>query len=163
MAPLMRLSLFLSQTFETRPKSLLYGSWQRCSFAILMFYPTIHESFYLFMLPNMLLGACLGMILPYIETYAMEHLQKERLDDPDCLVRFGFMLIGIILARHLEEYTNGLHYLLLAISLTAFLPYWLTQNNTHLRAQSIKGNFISYLKVFVAESFSDASQFWRIL
>ena len=97
--------------------------------SIILFYPTIH-SFYLFMLPNMLLGACLGMILPYVETFAMEHLQKERFGRSRLFGSIGFMLIGIVLAKQLNDYTNGLHYLLLAICSTAFFAYWLTYKDS---------------------------------
>lgn len=137
LAPLMRffVPFFFLKHFQLSQK-IFYMALGGALFAILMFYPTIHN-FYLFMLPNMLLGACLGMILPYIETYAMEHLQKERFGRSRLFGSIGFMLIGIVLARHLEDYTNGLHYLLLAISLTAFFAYWLTQNNAHFTASNI--------------------------
>ncbi|WP_333802893.1 MFS transporter [Sulfurospirillum sp.] len=137
LAPLMRffVPFFFLKHFELTQK-VFYIALGGALFAIVMFYPTIHH-FYLFMLPNMLLGACLGMILPYIETYAMEHLQKERFGKSRLFGSIGFMLIGIILARHLEDYTNGLHYLLLAISLTAFFAYWLTHNNTHFMTSSV--------------------------
>ena len=129
LAPLMRffVPFFFLKHFELTQK-VFYTALSGALFAIVMFYPTIHH-FYLFMLPNMLLGACLGMILPYIETYAMEHLQKERFGRSRLFGSIGFMLTGIILARHLDDYTNGLHYLLLGISLTALFAYWLTQKN----------------------------------
>lgn len=131
LAPLMRfvVPFFFLKHFELSPK-VFYTALCGAIVSIGLFYPTIH-SFYLFMLPNMLLGACLGMILPYIETYAMEHLGKERFGKSRLFGSIGFMLIGIVLARHLETYTNGLHYLLAAIVLTAFFAYTLTQNNPH--------------------------------
>lgn len=42
----------------------------------LAFYFTI-DNFYLFLLPNLLLGACMGLMLPFIETYAMDYLKKR--------------------------------------------------------------------------------------
>ncbi|WP_263832452.1 MFS transporter [Sulfurospirillum oryzae] len=129
LAPLMRffVPFFFLKHFELTQK-VFYTALGGALFSILMFYPTINH-FYLFMLPNMLLGACLGMILPYVETYAMEHLQKERFGRSRLFGSIGFMLTGIILAQHLEDYTNGLHYLLLGIALTACFAYFLTQNN----------------------------------
>lgn len=137
LAPLMRffVPFFFLKHFELTQK-VFYTALGGALIAIMLFYPTIHH-FYLFMLPNMLLGACLGMILPYVETYAMEHLQKERFGKSRLFGSIGFMLIGIVLARHLEDYTNGLHYLLLGISLTAFFAYWLTQNNAHFTAATV--------------------------
>lgn len=129
LAPLMRfvVPFFFLKHFELTQK-VFYTALFGAIFAIVLFYFAIHN-FYFFMLPNMLLGACLGMILPYVETYAMEHLQKERFGKSRLFGSIGFMLIGIVLARHLEDYSNGLHYLLLGISLTAFFAYWLTNNN----------------------------------
>ena len=137
LAPLMRffVPFFFLKHFELTQK-VFYTALCGAVSSIVLFYPTIHH-FYLFMLPNMLLGACLGMILPYIETYAMEHLQKERFGRSRLFGSIGFMLIGIILARHLEDYTNGLHYLLLAISLTALFAYGLTHNNVHFITASL--------------------------
>ncbi len=131
LAPLMRffVPFFFLKHFELSPK-IFYTALSGAILSIALFYPTIH-SFYLFMLPNMLLGACLGMILPYIETYAMEHLGKERFGRSRLFGSIGFMLIGIVLARHLEDPSNGLHFLLIAIVLTATFAYMLTQNNPH--------------------------------
>ena len=71
LAPLMRfvVPFFFLKHFELTPR-VFYTALCGAIISIGLFYPTIH-SFYFFMLPNMLLGACLGMILPYIETYAM--------------------------------------------------------------------------------------------
>ena len=96
--------------------------------SIFLFYMTI-ENFYLFIFPNLLLGASLGMILPYIETYAMMHLQKERFGKSRLFGSIGFMLIGIILARHLDDYINGLHYLLFGMTCTVLFAFLLVQNN----------------------------------
>jgi len=131
LAPLMRffVPFFFLKHMELTPK-VFYFALAGATLSIALFYPTIH-SFYLFIFPNMLLGACLGMILPYVETYAMEHLGKERFGKSRLFGSIGFMLIGIVLARHLETYTNGLHYLLIASSLTALFAYLLTRNNPH--------------------------------
>ena len=137
LAPLMRfiVPFFFLKHFELSQK-VFYAALIGAVTAITLFYPTVH-SFYWFMLPNMLLGACLGMILPYVETFAMEHLQKERFGRSRLFGSIGFMLIGIVLARHLENASNALHYLLAAIFLTALSAYWLTHNNTAHTTQNI--------------------------
>ncbi len=137
LAPLMRfiVPFFFLKHFELSRK-VFYTALLGAIGAIVLFYPTI-EHFYLFMLPNMLLGACLGMILPYIETYAMEHLKKERFGRARLFGSIGFMAIGIILARRLEHFDNALHYLLAAIVLTAASAYWLTRHNALLSAPTV--------------------------
>jgi len=136
LAPLMRfiVPFFFLKRFELTQK-VFYTALLGTIFAAVLFYFTI-QNFYFFMIPNMLLGACLGLILPYVETYAMGHLYKERYGKSRLFGSIGFMLIGIVLARHLEDYSNGLHYLLLGISLTAFFAYWLTYNNPIFTTQT---------------------------
>ncbi|MDD2383472.1 MAG: MFS transporter [Sulfurospirillaceae bacterium] len=130
MAPLMRFFipfLFLKKIELTR--TVFYIALMGGISAALLFYITI-DNFYLFMFPNMLLGASSGLILPYVETYAMEHLQKERFGRARLFGSIGFMLVGIILARHLDNYTNGLHYLLAGMSFTVLFAYLLTCNES---------------------------------
>ena len=147
LAPLMRfiVPFFFLKHFKLTQKTF-YIALIGAMIAVLLFYSSIHN-FYFFMLPNMLLGACLGLILPYIETYAMEHLQKERYGKSRLFGSIGFMLIAIILARHLNDYTNGLHYLLFAIGLTAFFAFWLTYNNPNFTPSSEENEPFNLLHV----------------
>ncbi|MDD3342581.1 MAG: MFS transporter [Sulfurospirillaceae bacterium] len=128
LGPLMRFLvpfLFLKKLDLTR--NIFYMALCGGIIASLMFYLTI-DNFYLFMFPNMLLGASSGLILPYIETYAMEHLQKEKFGRSRLFGSIGFMLVGIVLARHLDDVTNGLNYLLAGMVCTAFFAYLLTRD-----------------------------------
>ena len=137
LAPLMRFFvpfLFLKKIELTR--KVFYIALAGGLSAALLFYVTINN-FYLFMFPNMLLGACSGLILPYVETYAMEHLQKERFGRARLFGSIGFMLVGIILAKHLDDYTNGLHYLLAGMSFTVLFAYLLTCNESSSQATHI--------------------------
>lgn len=140
--PLMRffVPFFFLNKIELTQK-VFYYALLGAIFSIVLFYLTI-EHFYLFIFPNLIFGASLGMILPYVETYAMEHLQKERFGKSRLFGSIGFMLIGIVLAKHLEDYNNGLHYLLAAMVFTLLFAYLLTQNNPHFQAQTpIKKSF----------------------
>lgn len=129
LSPLMRFLvpfLFLKKIELT--KNIFYIALGSALCSIFLFYITI-ENFYLFIFPNLLLGASLGMILPYIETYAMVHLQKERFGKSRLFGSIGFMLVGIILAKHLDDYMNGLHYLLFGMTCTLLFAFLLVQNN----------------------------------
>jgi PPP family 3-phenylpropionic acid transporter len=147
LAPLMRfiVPFFFLKHFELSQK-VFYAALIGAIGSIALFYPSIHH-FYFFALANMLLGACLGMILPYVETYAMEHLQKERFGRSRLFGSIGFMLIGIVLARHLDHYDNGLHYLLAAIVLTALCAFWLTHENSVFTAPSVSNQPFHFLHV----------------
>jgi len=96
--------------------------------AAISFYVTIN-SFYLFMLSNLLIGASMGLILPYIETYAMEHLQKEKFGKSRLYGSIGFMLIGIILAKELTSYVVGINYFVCAVVVTLFFGIAITIKN----------------------------------
>lgn len=155
LAPLMRFFvpfLFLKKIELT--KTVFYTALCGALLSIALFYVTI-ENFYLFMFPNLLLGASLGMILPYVETFAMEHLQKENFGRSRLFGSIGFMLIGIVLARHLEDYNNGLHYLLLGISFTILFAFFLTQNNPNFKKKRVKDGNLFKL--------SDATFLWLSL
>ena len=76
-----------------------------------LFYFTI-QNFYYFIIPNIMLGVAFGLILPFVETYALGFLKRERFGRSRLYGSLGFMLCGIILARNLQSYTVGLNFFL---------------------------------------------------
>ncbi len=129
--PLMRflMPFFFLKYFKLSRKSFYIGLAGTLIFSLL-FYVTI-DNFYLFVIPNMLLGVCLGLILPYIETFAMEHLQKERFGKSRLFGSIGFMVVGIVLAKNLQEPVNGLHYLFLTLIATVIYAHLIVHKNDH--------------------------------
>jgi PPP family 3-phenylpropionic acid transporter len=71
----------------------------------------------------------MGLILPYIETYAMEHLQRERFGKSRLYGSIGFMIIAIVLAKQLTSYVIGINYFIFAISITLFFGVAITFKN----------------------------------
>jgi len=115
--PLMRFLLpFLFLKLFKLTKKIYYTALVFSFFAVLSFYITIHN-FYLFIISNILLGLCLSIILPFVETHALGYLKKERFGRARLFGSLGFMITGIILARNLDTYIVGIHYL----SISAFL------------------------------------------
>jgi len=106
----------------------------------LLFYVTI-ENFYIFIIPNLIIGASAGLILPYIETYAMEHLGKKRFGRSRLYGSMGFMVLGIILAKELESYTVGLNYYLFFITVTLFFGFAITYKNSDFKRKENNKNF----------------------
>jgi PPP family 3-phenylpropionic acid transporter len=82
-----------------------------------LFYLTI-ENFYLFMINNAILGACLSLILPYLEVTAIKVLGKEKYGKSRLYGSIGFMLISLVLAKFLSEPFVALHYYLAVNILT---------------------------------------------
>jgi len=96
----------------------------------LLFYITI-DSFYLFIIPNLLLGASLGLILPFLETYAMEYLGKEHYGKARLFGSLGFMAVGLVLAKLLQDTNMGLHFFLGSVILMILFGVTITRGNSH--------------------------------
>lgn len=122
MAPLMRFIVpFLFLKHIELTKKVFHLALITILFSAILIYFTI-ENFYAFMVPNILIGAAAGLVLPYIETYAMEHLGKKNFGKSRLYGSIGFMTIGIILARYLEnDYLIGVnYYLFFAVAMLTF-------------------------------------------
>lgn len=136
MGPLMRFIipfLFLKKIRLT--KNIFYIALASMLFGALSFYFTINN-FYYFILSTLFIGGSMGLILPYIETYAMEHLQKERFGKSRLYGSIGFMLIGIVLAKELDSYIIGIHYFVLAVLATVFFGVAITLGNKDFKTKS---------------------------
>ncbi len=133
LAPLMRFLMpFLFLKYIELTKKVFHIALLVVSFGAALFYFTI-ENFYFFMIPNMLIGAAAGLILPYIETYAMEHLGKKRFGRSRLFGSIGFMVLGIVLARELESYTVGLNYYMFFVVLTLVFGLSITYKNNDFK------------------------------
>ena len=129
LAPLMRFLMpFAFLKHITLDKRTFHIALMTILFGAILFYFTI-ENFYLFMIPNMLIGAAGGLVLPYIETYAMDHLGKKRFGKSRLFGSIGFMFLGIVLARELDGYITGLNFYIAFILITIFFGLSITHNN----------------------------------
>ncbi|RDX35704.1 hypothetical protein DZA35_00005, partial [Arcobacter sp. HD9-500m-PIT-SAG03] len=112
LAPLMRFVtpfLFLKHVKLDRKVFTLALIGAVCS--ALLFYSTI-ENFYLFIINNGILGICLSLLLPYIETIALKELGKQRYGKSRLYGSIGFMMVALILAKFLDSPQVALHYYL---------------------------------------------------
>jgi PPP family 3-phenylpropionic acid transporter len=130
MAPLMRFLIpFIFLKYIELSKKVFHLALITLIFAAFSFFISI-ENFYFFALSNLFLGASLGLILPYVETYAMEYLKKERFGKSRLYGSIGFMLIGIVLARELkDDYLVGLYYFIVAVVITTVFGFLVTYKN----------------------------------
>lgn len=118
LAPLMRFItpfLFLKhiKLDQKMFKSALYIS----VFSSACFYLTI-ENFFLFMINNAILAACLSLILPYLEVTAISTLGKEKYGKSRLYGSIGFMIISLVLAKFLTQPFIAIHYYLVLNILT---------------------------------------------
>lgn len=129
LAPLMRFLVpFAFLKHIELSKKVFHISLLTIFFSAILFYFTI-ENFYAFMVPNLLIGAAAGLVLPYIETYAMEYLGKKRFGKSRLYGSIGFMTLGILLARELDKYTIGLNFYLFFVIMMLLFGLSITYKN----------------------------------
>lgn len=130
-APLTRflVPFFFLKHFQLK-RSLFIAALCTTLVAALLFYITIHNV-WLFLIPNVLLGASLGLILPFIETYSLEFLGKSNFGRSRLYGSIGFMSIGLILAKLLDDPFVGLHFFLLSVLMMIGFGLAVTLQNAH--------------------------------
>ena len=117
-APLMKFAMpFLFLKHINLNKSMFKKALFLTVLAVTLFYITI-EHFYIFMLNNAFLAACLSLILPYLEVTAISTLGKEKYGKSRLFGSIGFMIISLVLARFLTQPYIAIHYYLVLNILT---------------------------------------------
>lgn len=128
-APLVRFVLpFILKRYFQVNKKLLYVSLANLILTGILFYICIN-SFYAFLLINVLFGASMGVILPFIESFSMEYLHKQRYGKARLFGSVGFILVSLVLANYLKDPYMGLHFLLANMLLTVFCSVWIVHKN----------------------------------
>ncbi len=88
------------------------------------------ESFWGYLLANLLFGAAMGISLPYIETIALASLSKSHYGKVRLWGSLGFMGIALWLGKVLETPYEALYYLSLMAFLTLIFGALLTKYDT---------------------------------
>lgn len=145
LAPLMRFItpfLFLKhiKLDQKMFKSALYIS----VFSSACFYLTI-ENFFLFMINNTILAACLSLILPYLEVTAISTLRKEKYGKSRLYGSIGFMIISLVLAKFLTQPFIAIHYYLVLNVLTVIFALLLLKYDVQ-KVESENKEPFSFLK-----------------
>jgi len=112
------------------------------------FYATI-DNFYAFIINNGVLGICLSLLLPYIETIALKELGKQRYGKSRLYGSIGFMIISLILAKFLHSPEVALHYYLAMTIATAIFSFFLLKydvihENTTKKKNKKKFSILKY-------------------
>ncbi len=83
----------------------------------LSFYFTI-ENFYLFLISIVFYSISSSLVLPMVETFSLEYLKKEFYGRARLFGSIGFMIAGLILAKILDSYIVGIHFIFTFLVLT---------------------------------------------
>jgi len=116
-APFMRFLLpFVFRHYVSLTPKVYYLSLIFTLIGALLFLVTI-ESFWIFLMANLLFGAAMGISLPYVETIALATLSKHHYGKVRLWGSLGFMGIALWLGKILSSPNEALYYL----SAVAFL------------------------------------------
>ncbi len=151
-APLMRFftPFFFLKKF-TLTTNVLHIALFFMFITIFLFYFTI-ENFYLFAITNIIYGISAGLVLPYIETYALEVLKKENYGKSRLYGSLGFVLVAMVLARLLNDNYMGLHFIAVTTLFTILFAYLISLDRKHFSNTPKKD-----IETF---NFSNASTLW---
>jgi len=114
----------------------------------LLFFFTIN-SFYGYLIANLIFGASMGIALPFVETIALQIVSKERYGRVRLWGSLGFMAISLWLGHILTETTEGLSYLSIAALATLLTGYFVSRfekKEEHHLTQKERNRDFSLLK-----------------
>jgi len=132
--PLMRfLTPFFFLKLFSLTKKVLHITLIMMLLCIPFLYLTIHD-FRLFALANIFFGISFGLVLPYMETYSLTVLAKERYGRARLFGSIGFTIVALVLAQIFSN-EIGLHFIAFNVILAALFAYLLSQDDAHFSNQ----------------------------
>ncbi len=133
--PLMRfLTPFFFLKLFTLSKKVLHVTLVMMLISIPLLYLSIND-FTLFALTNIFFGVSFGLVLPYIETYALSELKKEHYGKSRLWGSVGFMLIALVLAQIFNN-EIGLHFIAICVVFSAIFAYIISLDDGHFGKSS---------------------------
>ncbi|SMC08663.1 MFS transporter [Nitratiruptor tergarcus] len=118
---------FFLKKWQLTPKIYKFALFLALIAGILFFF-TI-DNFYLFTIPNTLLGISFALTLPFVETIALAHIGKERYGKSRLFGSIGFIVIALVLAKFMESPKIALWFLFGAICFTALFGFALAKED----------------------------------
>jgi len=133
-----------------------------------LFFVTI-DRFYLFLIPNILLGVGFALILPYAETIALEKIGKENYGKSRLWGSIGFILMALLLADMMDDPQKVLNFLFATIALTVLFGYLVAKydspsvSDSELEGFSLKTHLWFWVSAFLMQvSFGPFYNFFTI-
>ncbi len=90
------------------------------------------NNFYMLFVINLIYGASMGVILPFVDTYALKIIGKERYGRVRLWGSIGFMFIALWLGSRLQSLEEAMVYLLITAVLTA-ISGWSIDNPKEIK------------------------------
>ncbi len=142
--PLMRFLtpfLFL-RLFSLDKRTLRVSIWMML-LSLPLLYLTI-ESFWAFAIANIFFGFAFSLVLPFIESYALRVLQKEKYGKSRLFGSIGFMLVALVLARVFTG-NIGLHFIAFGVVVAAYFAFVISHEDSETAVPSTQKADISIL------------------
>ncbi len=128
--PLMRfLTPFFFLKLFSLTKKVLHITLIMMLLSIPFLYLTISD-FTLFALANIFFGISFGLVLPYMESYSLSVLAKERYGRARLFGSIGFTLVALVLAQIFSN-DIGLDFIAFNVLFTVLFAYIISQDETH--------------------------------
>ncbi|MCH9813009.1 MAG: MFS transporter [Epsilonproteobacteria bacterium] len=128
--PLMRfLTPFFFLKLFSLTQKVLHITLVMMLLSIPLLYITIND-FILFALTNIFFGISFGLVLPYMETYSLSVLKKERYGKSRLWGSIGFTLVALVLARFFDN-EIGLHFIAVSVIISALFAYIISLDDGH--------------------------------
>jgi PPP family 3-phenylpropionic acid transporter len=116
------------------------------------------ENFYRFAISNIFFGFAFGLVLPYIETYSLEVLQKERYGRARLFGSIGFTLVALVLAKIFDNQT-GLNFIAVSVIATSLIAFFISLDRSHFhqnrseedRSFDIKKALYLWISIFLMQ------------
>jgi len=139
-APLMRfITPFFFLKIFALTTTVLHIALAAMFCTVFLFYLTI-DNFVFFALSNVLYGISSGLVLPYIETYALEVLKKENYGKARLYGSIGFVFVALVLARLLNDNTMGLHFIAVTIFFSVVFAWIISTDHRHFSNTPVTQN-----------------------
>ena len=140
-SPLMRFvtPFFFLKRWQLTPTIYRYALFLALAAGVLFFF-TI-ENFYLFIIPNILLGVSFALTLPFVETIALAHIGKERYGKSRLFGSLGFIFVALVHARFMDEPRVALWFLFASILFTLLFGYPLAKEHPASKKSSEESSF----------------------
>ncbi|NOQ32308.1 MAG: MFS transporter [Helicobacteraceae bacterium] len=112
------------------------------------FLPSLN-SFSALLAVNIGLGIGLSLILPYIETIALDVIGKERYGKIRLFGSVGFILVALVLVEFLSSAEVAIYFLIVVTFFTALFGFLIVKSeHLHIKSSENKSNNLSELNIF---------------
>ncbi len=133
-SPLARFILpFVFRKYFTMSKNIFYFALVGMVLTGLFFYVSVNN-FWLFLIANVCFGVFVGIVIPYVESYSLKVLQRQRYGKARLFGSLGFIVLSLILAQNLQNPLVGLDFLFATMFITAIFGFLIVARNDDFKS-----------------------------